>query len=124
MESIGAYFAANPDKFTMFAIFVVIMIVYFILSRFIKLTIAVIAIVLVVGGVNLFKNPAPLPEKIKKTAETFIAGGKQLTGRFGDFWKDSKEVASEAKKLPGDINQLLDAPVDGGTKNKGDAKKK
>ena len=113
MESVTAYFAANPESFTLFVILAVVMVLYFILSKFIKLTIAVVLIVFIVGGVNVLKDPAPMPEKIKKTAETFVTGGKQLMNRFGDFWRDSKEMAGEAKKLPGDINKLLDAPVDG-----------
>jgi uncharacterized protein YjbJ (UPF0337 family) len=124
MESIAAYFAANPEKFTMFAIFIIIMLLYFIMSKLIKMAIVVIAVVLIIGGVNAFKDPAPMSVKVKKTAETFVTGAKQMVGRLGDFWRDSKEVAGEVKKLPGDLNKELNDASDIADKNIRENRKK
>jgi hypothetical protein len=125
MESIAAYFTSNPEAFALFVILSVVMILYFILSKFIKLTIAAIVVFFIVGGINVFSDPAPMPVAMGKTADILIAGGKSLGNRLGDFWRDSKEMAGEAKKMPGEVNDLLDAPVNyGNNNNQGDVKKK
>jgi hypothetical protein len=108
MEAISDYMAANPAAATLLTIFVVFMILYFILKKFIKLAIVVIFILLLVGGITLFKDPATMPDKIKSSIDTLKAGKEQIGDKFKNFWADSKELAGKAKKVPGDINQMLD----------------
>lgn len=124
MESISAYFAADPEKFTIFIFLVVVVLLYSFMSKLIKLAIVIIAAVLIIGGVNAFMDPAPMSVKVKKTTETFIIGAKKMSNRFGDFWRDSKEVAGEMKKLPSDLNKELNAPSGQVDKNIKDNKKK
>jgi hypothetical protein len=107
MESISAYFSAHPAAITLLTIFVVVIILYFILKKFIKLTIIVVFIIFLVGGVHLFKDPATMPDKIKKSVETLKTGGEQIGDKLSNFWKDTKNLAGKAKKVPGDINKLL-----------------
>ena len=108
MESVSAYFAAHPAAFTLLLIFVFIMILYFILKKFIKLTIVLLFIILLVGGINLFKDPATMPEKIKKSVETLKSGGEQIVDKVSNLWRDTKDLAGKAKKVPGDIDKMLD----------------
>lgn len=109
MESFTSYFSTNPAAFTLLTIFVVIMILYFIIKKFIKLTIVLLFIILLVGGVYLFKDPATMPGKIKQSIETLKSGGEQIGEKFSNFWKDTKDLAGKAKKVPGDLNKMLDA---------------
>lgn len=109
MESISAYFTANPTAFTLLTIVVVLTILYFIISKFIKIAIILLIVILLFGGVTLFKDPASMPDKIKKSVQTFKTGGEQLLEKLTNIRKDSKEIAGKAKKVPGDINKLLDA---------------
>ncbi|MHB8137179.1 MAG: hypothetical protein ACYDGO_02165 [Smithellaceae bacterium] len=108
MESVSAYFLANPAAFTLLAIFVVVLILYFILSKLIKLAIVFLIVVLLVGGAYLFKDPSTTSDKIKQSVETFKTGGGAIGDKFSHFWQDTKELAGKAKKVPGEINKLLD----------------
>jgi hypothetical protein len=112
MESVSAYFSSNPAAFTLLTIFVVIMILYFILKKFIKLTIVLLFIILLVGGVYLFKDPATMPGKIKKSVETLKTGGDEIGEKFNKFWEDTKNLAGKAKKAPGELNKMLDTAKD------------
>lgn len=109
MESLSAYFTANPESFTLLAILLVIVLLYFILRKFIIFTVILLILILLVGGVNLFKDPAAMPGKIKKTGETFVAGSQLMWDKFSSMWQDTKELAGKAKQVPGDINKLLDS---------------
>lgn len=109
MESVSAYFLANPAAFTLLAIFVVVLILYFILSKLIKLAIVFLIVVLLVGGVYLFKDPSTTPDKIKQSVATFKTGGEAIGDKFSRFWQDTKELAGKAKEVPGEINKLLGA---------------
>ncbi len=108
MEAISAYFSSNPTAFTVLVIFVVIMILYFILSKFIKLAIIFLFVILLVGGVYLFKDPATMSDKIKQTVETLKIGGEEIGDKLSDFWRDTKDLAGKAKKVPGQLNKMLD----------------
>lgn len=108
MESISAYFSSHPTAFTWLTVFVVVMILYFLLKKFIKLTLIIVVVLLLVGGVQLFKDPATAPDKIRTSLETLKSGGEKIVEKFSNFWRDSKELADKASKVPGDINKLLD----------------
>ncbi|HPN86380.1 MAG TPA: hypothetical protein PKV11_04865 [Smithella sp.] len=108
MESLSSYFTANPANFTLLAILFAIVILYFILRKFIKLTVILLIVILLAGGVNLLKDPASMPGKIKTTVQTFVAGGEQMWDKFSSLWRDTKDLADKAKRTPGEINKLLD----------------
>ena len=108
MESLSSYFTANPANFTLLAILFAIVILYFILRKFIKLTVILLIVILLAGGVNLLKDPASMPGKIKTTVQTFVAGGEQIWDKFSSLWRDTKDLADKAKRTPGEINKLLD----------------
>jgi hypothetical protein len=109
METVGAYFQANPAAFTMLAIFLVVMILYFILSKLMKLAVIVILVILLGGGAYLFKDPASMPDKIKKSIETFKAGGGEIGNKLSRFWQDTREIGGKVAKFPGEINKQLDS---------------
>lgn len=109
MESLSSYFTANPANFTLLAILFAIVILYFILRKFIKLTVILLIVLLLAGGVNLLKDPASMPGKIKTTVQTFVAGGEQMWDKFSSLWRDTKDLADKAKRTPGEINKLLNA---------------
>ncbi len=108
MEAISDYFASNPAAFTLLAIFIVVMILYSIAKKMIKFAIVVVFLVLLFGGIYLFKDPAGMPGKIKNSVETLKAGGGQIKDKFTNLWEDTKDLAGKAKKVPGDINKMLD----------------
>ncbi|HOG82842.1 MAG TPA: hypothetical protein P5249_07930 [Smithellaceae bacterium] len=112
MESVGAYFQANPAAFTMLAIFLVVMILYFILSKLVKLAIIVLLVVLLGGGAYLFKDPASMPDKIKTSVETFKAGGEAIGTKLSRFWQDTAEIGGKIAKFPAEINKQLDSSKD------------
>lgn len=109
MESIAAYFTENPVVFTLLTVFVVIAVLYFILSKMIKLAMIVIFIILLFVGTQLFQSQGSMPDKIKKTVGTFKTGGEQIKDKFSSIWQDTKGIADKAKTVPKDINKLLDA---------------
>lgn len=109
MECVYNYFSTHPTAYTLLAIFIVIVILFFILSKFIKLTILFLFIILLVGGVYLSKDPATMPDKIKKSMETLKSGGEQIVDKVSNFWRETKDLADKAKKVPGELNKLLDA---------------
>ncbi len=108
MECVYDYFSTHPAAYTMLAIFIVIVILCFILSKFIKLTILLLFIILLVGGVYLSKDPATMPDKIKKSVETLKSGGEQIVDKVSNFWRETKDLADKAKKIPGDLDKMLD----------------
>jgi hypothetical protein len=108
MEVISDYFASNPAAFTLLAIAIIVVILYSILKKLIKFAVVVVFIVLLLGGIYLFKDPASMPGKIKNSVETLKAGGEQIKDKFANLWADTKDLAGKAKKVPGDINKLLD----------------
>ena len=108
MEAIADYFAANPAAFTLLAILVAIVILYSIIQKMIKLAIVVIFLVLISGGVYFFKDPGSMPDKIKQSVDTFKNGSEAISDKFSNLWSDTKELGGKMKKVPGDINKLLD----------------
>lgn len=108
MECVYDYFSTHPAAYTLLAIFIVIVILWFVLSKFIKLTILLLFIILLVGGVYLSKDPATMPDKIIKYMETLKSGGEQLVDKVSNFWRDAKDLADKVKKVPDDLNKMLD----------------
>ncbi len=108
MDSVSSYFSSNPAVFTLLTIFVVVMILFFILKKLLTLAIVSIFIILLVGGVYLFTDPASMPDKIKQAVETLQTGGEQIGEKFGNFLDDTKSLAGKASKVPGDLNKMLD----------------
>ena len=108
MECVYNYFSTHPAAYTLLAIFIVIAILWFILSKFIKLTILLLFIILLVGGVYLSKDPATMPDKIKKSVEILKSGGEQIVDKVSNFWRGTKDLADKAKKIPEDLNKMLD----------------
>jgi uncharacterized membrane protein len=109
MEAISNYFAANPAVVTLLAIFVVLFILYSILKKFITFTVIIVFFIMLTGGIYLFKDPASAPDKIRNGVETLKSGGEQIGEKFGNFWEDTKDLFNKGKKVPGDINRMLDA---------------
>ena len=108
MEAVTDYLSANPIVVTLLFLFIVLFLLYCVLKKFLKFTIVLIFVFLLVGGVYLFKDPGTAPDKIKTATETIKAGGEQIVEKFSSFWDDTKELAGKAKKVPGDINRMLD----------------
>jgi hypothetical protein len=108
MESASSFFSANPATATLLAIFVVVMLLFFILKKFLKLAIAIIFVLLLAGGVYLFKDPATMPKKIRESVETLKTGGEQIVEKLSSFASDTKKLAGKAKEVPTDINDMLD----------------
>ncbi len=108
METASSFFSANPAATTLLTVFIVLMLLYFILKKFIKLAIVLIFVILLAGGIYLFKDPATMPEKIKNSVETLKTGGEQIVEKLTSFVSDTKNLAGKAKEVPGDVNDLLD----------------
>ncbi|MDD4356387.1 MAG: hypothetical protein BWX99_00222 [Deltaproteobacteria bacterium ADurb.Bin151] len=112
MESVGAYFQANPAAFTLLAISLVVLILYFILSKLVKLAVIVLLVILLGGGAYLFKDPASMPDKIKKSVKTFKSGSEVIGDKLSRFWQDTKEIGGQVTKFPGEINKMLNSSKD------------
>ena len=100
MDALFGYFTAHPTVFTLLTIFVVIVILYFILSKFIKLAVLLLIVILLAGGANLLKDPASMPGKIKQNVQTFVTGGEQIWRKVSGLWKDANDIADRVKKAP------------------------
>ena len=107
MDEITAYFSAHPAVITLLVILVIITLLYFILKQFIKLLIVALLILLTVGGYYYFKEPDKTAEKIKQSIDTVQAGTDEISNKFKNFFRDTKELFNKGKKVPGDINKLL-----------------
>ncbi len=108
METIMDYFKANPAAFTLLSLAVVIVVLYSILQKMIKLAIVVVFLVLISGGVYFFKDPGTIPDKIKTSVETFKNGSEAISDKFSNLWSDMKDLGGKMKKVPGDLNKMLD----------------
>ncbi|MEE9912447.1 MAG: hypothetical protein K4571_12060 [Deltaproteobacteria bacterium] len=108
MDSVSAYFSSNPAAFTLLAIFVIVLMLFFILKKFLKLTIVFLFIVLLAAGIYLFSDPAAMPDKIKQSVENFKSGSEQIGDKFSNLFEDSKKLAGKAKDVPMDLNKMLD----------------
>ncbi|HOD63350.1 MAG TPA: hypothetical protein PLA30_03190 [Smithellaceae bacterium] len=107
MDALFGYFTAHPTVFTLLTIFVVIVILYFILSKFIKLAVLLLIVILLAGGANLLKDPASMPGKIKQNVQTFVTGGEQIWRKVSGLWKDANDIADRVKKAPEEINASM-----------------
>jgi len=107
MDTIVNYISAHPSVITMLVIFVVIVILYFIFKQFIKLLLVMLFILMAVGGYHYFKEPDKTAERIKQSIDTFQAGTDEITNKWKNFCRDTKELFDKGKKVPGDINRLL-----------------
>ena len=103
MDKILEYLSAHPAILTAIIVFVVIVILYFIFKQFVKLALVLLLIAIAAGGYYYFQDPNKMKgkiDKIKSGTETVVKKSKA-------FYKDSKELISKAKEVPGDVNKLL-----------------
>ena len=107
MDEIVNYISAHPAVITMLVIFVVITLLYFILKQFIKLFMIALFILVAIGGYYYFKEPDKTAERIKLSMNTLQAGTDEIADKCKNFFRDTKELFGKAKKVPGDINKLL-----------------
>ena len=112
MDSVSSYFSANPAAFTLMVIAAIVLMLFFILKKFLKLTIVFLFIVLLAVGVYLFKDPSSMPDKIKQSVEDFKSGGEQIGDKFTNLFEDTKTLAGKAKEVPKDLNKMLDTAKD------------
>ena len=110
MDTIVNYISAHPSVITLLVIFVVLMLLYFILKQFIKMLLVALVILMAVGGYYYFKDSDKTSERIKQSIQTFQTGTDEITVKCKNFYRDTKELFSKAKKVPGDINRLLQDP--------------
>jgi len=110
MDTIVNYISAHPAVITLAVIFVVILLLYFILKQFIKILMVALLIIMAVGGYYYLKEPGKTSERIKQSIQTFQSGTNDITDKFKNFYRDTQELFSKAKKVPGDINKLLTDP--------------
>ena len=107
MDAIIDYISAHPSVITLLVIFVVIMLLYFVFKQFIKLLMVALFILMAVGGYYYFKEPDKTAARIKQSIDTVQAGTDEITDKFKNFFRDTKELFNKGKKVPGDINRLL-----------------
>jgi ABC-type multidrug transport system fused ATPase/permease subunit len=107
MDAITGYIDAHPAVLIMIVLFVVILILYFIFTKFIKLVLLLLFILLAAGGYYYFKDPAKMPEKIKKSVDMMKSGINEVVDKSTSFYRDTKELYKKSKEVPGDVNKLL-----------------
>jgi len=109
MEAVSDFFASNPAAFTLLAIVIALFILYSIIQKMLKLAVVVMFVILIFGGVYLFKDPASAPDKIKQSVTAFKTGSEAIHDKFSSLWSDAKELGGKIKKTPGDLNKMLDS---------------
>lgn len=107
MDAITGYIDAHPAVLIMIVVFIVILILYFIFKKFIKFVLVLLFILLAAGGYYYFKDPATMPEKIKKSVDMMKSGINEVADKSKSFYRDIKELYKKGKEVPGDVNRLL-----------------
>jgi hypothetical protein len=107
MDTIINYILAHPAVITLFVIFVVIIFLYFIFKQFIKLVVVMLVILMAAGGYFYLQEPDKTALRIKQSTDTLQAGMDEITNKCKNFYRDTKELFNKGKKVPGDINRLL-----------------
>jgi len=107
MDEIVNYISTHPAVITLLVIFVVIILLYFVLKQFFKLFLIALFILMAVGGYYYFKEPDKTAARIKQSIDTVQAGTDEITDKFKNFFRDTKELFKKGSKVPGDINRLL-----------------
>jgi hypothetical protein len=107
MDEIVNYISTHPAVITLLVVFVVIILLYFILKQFIKLFLVALFVLMAVGGYYYFQEPDKTAQRIKHSVDTLQAGTDEITNKFKNFYRDTGELFSKGKKVPGDINRLL-----------------
>lgn len=108
MDAITNYFSAHPSLFTILIVLIGIALLYFVLKQLIKLALVFLFIILLVSGIYFFKDPASMPDKIQHCVALMKNGTEEISEKARNFFSDTKELFGKAKKVPGDINRLLD----------------
>ena len=88
MDSISSFLSVNPAVFTVLAVLVVIMILFFILKK-------------------LIKDPGSMSCKIRQATQTLKAGKDQIGETFSSLFEDTKSLGGKISKVPGDLNKML-----------------
>lgn len=112
MDTITEYLSAHPAMFKFIVIFALIIILYFIFKQFLKLSLFLLLVVLVIAGYYYFQDPNKMPERVKKSIDTMMSGTTEVVNKSKSFYKDSKELINKTKELPGDVNKLLKGSED------------
>jgi|LAHU01.1.fsa_nt_gb hypothetical protein len=107
MDSVSSFFSANPAAFTLLAVFVVVMILFFILKKLVKLAVVVAFVILLAGGVYLFKDPGSVSVKVRHATEILKEGKDQIGETFSSLFEDTKSLGGKLTKVPGDLNKML-----------------
>jgi len=100
MDAITGYIDAHPAVLIMIVIFVVIFILYFIFKKFIKFVLVLLFILLAAGGYYYFKDPATMPEKIKKSVDMMKSGINEVVDTSKRFIGTPRSYTKKAKKFP------------------------
>jgi glucan phosphoethanolaminetransferase (alkaline phosphatase superfamily) len=112
MDTITGYLSAHPAMFKFIVIFALIIISFFIFKQFLKLSLFLLLVVLVIAGYYYFQDPNKMPERVKKSIDTMKSGTTEVVNKSKSFYKDSKELINKTKELPGDVNKLLKGSED------------
>lgn len=107
MDTVTNYISAHPSVITLLVIFVVIILIYFVLKQFIKLLVVMLIILMAAGGYYFFKEPDKTTERIKQSIDTLQSGTDEIADKCKNFFRDTKELFNKGKKVPGEINRLL-----------------
>jgi hypothetical protein len=107
MDEIVNYISAHPAVIALLVILVVITLLYFVLKQFFKLLLVALFVLMAVGGYYYFKEPDKTALRIKQSIDTLQSGTDEITDKCKNFYRDTRELFSKAKKVPGDINRLL-----------------
>lgn len=108
MDIIIDYMSAHPAAITLIVILVVIFLLYLILKQLIKFFLVVLFVLMAVGGFYYFKDSDKTAEKIKNSVDTIQAGTDEIADKCKNFYRDTKDLFNRAKKVPGEINALLE----------------
>ncbi|MGV8058577.1 MAG: hypothetical protein AB2L12_11205 [Smithellaceae bacterium] len=112
MDTVMEYLSAHPAILKALVIFAIIVILYFIFKQFIKLALVLLIIVIAAAGYYYFQDPKKMSAKFKESIDTVQSGSEQVLKKSKSFYKDSKELIDQTKKMPGDVNRLLKSTED------------
>ncbi|HDQ03691.1 MAG TPA: hypothetical protein ENN23_03845 [Deltaproteobacteria bacterium] len=104
MNAVSGFISEHPAVLIMVIAFILIILLYFVFKKLIQVILVILLVVFAVGGFFFIKDP----ENIRKTVDTLSAGMSDISEKSKNMYTDLKDIFKKGKKVPGEINRMLD----------------
>lgn len=92
------------------ALFGALLILYFILKKLVKLALVVVLILFCVAGYHYFKDPATMPQKMKKTLEDAKVKTESAVAKGKSAYRQGRQIYEKGKDLSRAVDKLTEKP--------------